>query len=138
MIDVEFTFYQENYGGTRIPDSRSFRNPLIRANSHLSMAMTKEPDDSNLDFVKMCLCEITDMIYQDDINRAEHGGREVQSENTDGYSVTYATEAEAGKIAVNAMDKKIYSVIRRWLSKTGLLYAGVVDPDENKCCPHYF
>lgn len=137
MIDVDFLFYQDQYGGTRIPDEKSFQNPLIRANSHLSMAMTQTPDDSNMDLVKMCLCEITDMIYQDDINRAEHGGRELQSENTDGYSVTYATEAEAGKIAVNALDTKIYSVIRRWLSQTGLLYAGVV-PYDNECCPHYF
>ena len=53
------------------------------------------------------------------------GGREIQSENTDGYSVSYATEAEAGKIAVNSLQIKIYEVIQRYLAHTGLLYLGV-------------
>ena len=85
-----------------------------------------------MDQVMLCLCEVADLIYQDDLNRREHGGREVQSESTDGYSVNYATEAEAGKIAVDALQTKIYAVIRRYLAHTGLLYAGV-NADAYEC-----
>ena len=71
--------------------------------------------------IQFCLCEAAELIYQDDINRWEHGGREVQSESTDGYSVTYAVKGTAG----DPLQEKVYAVIRRHLSHTGLLYQGV-------------
>lgn len=125
MIKVDYEFYVVEYMGEKIQDETAFKRALLKANTHLSLAMHMTPDESNLELVKLCLCEITEMIYQDDLNKEEHGGREILSENTDGYIVNYATEAEAGKIAINALDTKIYAVIRRYLASTGLLYAGV-------------
>ena len=90
-----------------------------------------------MELIKMCLCEVAELIYQEDCRKAEHGGREIQSENTDGYSVTYATEAEAGKIATNSLQTKVYAVIRRYLSGTGLLYAGV-NCNAHKCSDYDF
>lgn len=125
MIRVNFQFYIEEYNGTLIESERDLKQPILKANTYLNQFMHKEPEYYEMDQVMLCLCEVADLIYQDDLNRREHGGREVQSESTDGYSVNYATEAEAGKIAVDALQTKIYAVIRRYLAHTGLLYLGV-------------
>lgn len=125
MVVVEFAFYKEKYFGIVIEEEREFAQPILKANTYLNQIMHLEPSEEEVELVKMCLCEVAEMIYQDTKNRMEHGGREIQSENTDGYSVNYATEAEAGKIAVNSLQTKIYAVIRRYLSHTGLLYSGV-------------
>lgn len=124
MTLVEYGFYAEKYGGNMIPEL-DLKKMIMKANTYLSNMMHQSPKEKDLELVQFCLCEIAEMIYQDEQNRAKHGGREIQSENTDGYSITYATEAEAGKIAVNSLQTKIYAVIRRYLASTGLLYAGV-------------
>lgn len=124
MIPVDYRFYTEEYDGSLIPEP-ALKKMIMKANTYLSNLMHQSPEEKNLELVQFCLCEIAEMIYQDEQNRIKYGGREVQSESTDGYSVTYATEAEAGKIAVNSLQTKIYAVIRRYLASTGLLYAGV-------------
>lgn len=126
MIAIDYDFYKDKYFGTIIEDEEHLMQPVIKANTYLNQVMHVDPSEEEMELVKMCLCEVSEMIYQDAENRREHGGREIQSENTDGYSVNYATEAEAGKIAVNSLQTKIYAVIRRYLSHTGLLYQGVV------------
>lgn len=125
MITVDFSFYKEKYFGTLIEEEQRFRQPIVKANTYLKQNMYMNPSEEDMELVKLCLCEVAEMIYQDDVNKREHGGREIQSENTDGYSVSYATEAEAGKIAVNSLRIKIYEVIQRYLAHTGLLYLGV-------------
>ena len=121
MIKVTFDFYVNEYGGKVIPDDLELKQPVLKANTYMKNLMHQEPRE----LIKMCLCEVAELIYQEDCRKAEHGGREIQSENTDGYSVTYATEAEAGKIATNSLQTKVYATIKRYLSCTGLLYAGV-------------
>lgn len=125
MIKVTFDFYANEYGGRVIPDELELKQPVLKANTYLRNLMHQEPKEETMELIKMCLCEVAELIYQEDCRKAEHGGREVQSESTDGYSVTYATEAEAGKIATNSLQKKVYAIIRRYLSHTGLLYTGV-------------
>lgn len=125
MINVTYSFYAKEYCGTIIPDETALKQSVLKANSYLNGLMHRKPDEDKLPLVQLCLCEAAEIIYQDCSRRAEHKGREIQSENTDGYSVTYAIEAEAGKIAVNALQSKVYAILRRWLSSTGLLYTGV-------------
>lgn len=124
MISVDYRFYVENYDGNMIPED-ALKKMILKANTYLSNIMHQSPDEKDLELVQFCLCEAAELIYQDEKRKAEHDGREVQSENTDGYSVTYATESEAGKMAVNSLQRKVYAVIRRYLAPTGLLYAGV-------------
>lgn len=124
MIQVDYEFYADTYCGTIIPDKNALKQPIIKANSHLNQYMHQEPDETNLEMVKLCLCEVAELIYQDDVMRQEHGGKSIQSENTDGYSVTY-TSPEDGEDGISQTDRNIYSAIRRYLSGTGLLYLGV-------------
>ena len=72
-----------------------------------------------------CTCELTDLLYQAD-QRAQQDaaqGGPLQSYSNDGESGTFALAesiyTESGK------RKKIREIIRRHLSDTGLLYAGV-------------
>lgn len=124
MNRVSYQFYMTEYEGESIPE-QEWKQTMIKAESYLDGMMYTEPDEKTLPKVQFCLCEVAELLYQDKQNKKKTGGREVLSENTDGYSVTYATEAEAGKIAINFLDKKVYAIIRRWLDSTGLLYAGV-------------
>lgn len=124
MVQVPWEYYRDTYDGSMIPEP-ALKKMIMKANTYLSNLIHQSPEEKNLELVQFCLCEVAEMIYQDEQNRIKYGGREVQSESTDGYSVTYATEAEAGKIAVNSLQTKIYAVIRRYLASTGLLYAGV-------------
>lgn len=123
MIQVDYEFYADTYCGTIIPDKNALKQPIMKANSHLNQYMHHEPDETNLEMVKLCLCEVAELIYQDDAMRQEHGGKLIQSENTDGYSVTYTSEG--GEDGISQTDRDIYSAIRRYLSGTGLLYLGV-------------
>lgn len=126
MINVDYIFYTKEYSGTIISDEGKLKQPMLKANIFLSQIMRQKIQDADQEkLVKLCLCEVSELIYQDSLIRAEHGGRDVKSENTDGYSVTYATEAENGKVAVDSLQGKIYGIIRRYLANTGLLYLGV-------------
>ena len=124
MIRVNYEFYAHEYCGTIIPDKNALKRPIIKANSHLNQYMHQKTDESNLEIVKLCLCEVAELIYQDDVMRQEHGGKSIRSENTDGYSVTYASSGD-GEDGISQTDREVYSVIRRYLSGTGLLYLGV-------------
>lgn len=121
MIQVDYIFYVEEYHGTLIDDEESLKLPVLKANTYLNQVLRRKPQGEEVEQIQFCLCEAAELIYQDEINRREHGGREVQSESTDGYSVTYAAKGTAG----DPLQEKVYAVIRRYLSHTGLLYQGV-------------
>ncbi len=118
MIQVDYSFYKESYAGRIIPDEQALKQPVMKANIYLDQCLHRKPEEKEEQLVKLCLCEVSDLIYQEDSQRQEHEGRKIQSENTDGYSVSYASGEES-------LDKRIYMVIRRYLSRTGLLYLGV-------------
>lgn len=124
MSRVSYQFYLTEYEGELIPEP-AWKQTMIKAESYLDSIMYVEPDEKTLPKVQFCLCEVAELLYQNEQNKKKSGGRDVLSENTDGYSVTYATEAEAGKININSLDKKVYTIIRRHLDFTNLLYAGV-------------
>lgn len=117
MIQVDYEFYMETYAGQIIPDKQAFKQPIMKANIYLDQCLHRKPEPEEEQLVKLCLCECADLIYQDDSLRRKHGGRKIQSENTDGYSVSYDT----GK----SLSSTLYDVARVYLGNTGLLYAGV-------------
>ena len=121
MIQIDYIFYVEKDHGTLIDREESLELPVLKASTYLNQVMRREPQGEEKEPIQLCLCEVAELIYQDDINRREHGGREVQSESTDGYSVNYAVKGTAR----DPLQEKVYAVIRRHLSHTGLLYQGV-------------
>ena len=120
MIDIDYTFYKDRYFGGIIPDQKALIQPVMKANIYLSQLVHQEIQDANQeDLVKLCLCEVSELIYQDAKNRESHGGKDVQAENSDGYSVTYASEN--GNSSMGTLGGKVYGTIRKYLSRTGLL-----------------
>lgn len=76
MISVEYDFYIEEYGGTKITDETAFKQPLLKANTYLDSVMHVDPDESNLELVKLCLCEAAELIYEDKkTGKSMAGGR---------------------------------------------------------------
>lgn len=131
MIQVDYEFYMESYAGRIIPDEQALKQPIMKANIYLDQCLHRKPEEKEEQLVKLCLCEVSDLIYQEDSQLQEHGGRKIQSENTDGYSVSYASDEE------ESLDKRIYTVIHRYLSRTGLLYLGV-NCHAHKCSDYDF
>lgn len=132
MIQVDYEFYMETYAGQIIPDEQAFKQPIMKANIYLDQCLHRKPEENEEQLVKLCLCEVSDLIYQEDSQRQEHGGRKIQSENTDGYSVSFVDSGEE-----ELLNRKLYDVIHRYLSRTGLLYLGV-NCRAHKCSDYDF
>lgn len=77
-------------------------------------------EDNILDEVKMCCCELAELIYRDDTSEAA-AKPGISSESVQGWSQSYES-SEARKTALMSAQKEC---IYRWLGNTGLLYSGV-------------
>lgn len=77
-------------------------------------------DENNVpECVQMCCCELAELLFRDELSEQQNGG--VSSESVQGWSKSYES-AENRKSALCNAEK---SCIYKWLSGTGLLYAGV-------------
>lgn len=76
------------------------------------------------DDVRDAVCAVCEVLWQDELIRKQYGGREVKSENSDGFSVTFVTEESAGRTHEERLQKKMYAAARPYLLHTGLLYLG--------------
>ncbi len=114
MNDELKAFYDFIYGiNGKIPDT-AFTLFTQRAVSELDRItdgkFSRLPDD-NLKF--LCILDAAEFLYEE----AQTGN--IQSENNDGYSVTYKnTETHS---------MKFYEIAKRYLSGTGILYRGLDD-----------
>lgn len=69
--------------------------------------------------VKMCCCELAELLFRGELSEQQNGG--ISSESVQGWSKSYES-SEARRSALSNAEK---SCIYKWLSGTGLLYAGV-------------
>lgn len=69
--------------------------------------------------VKMCQCEIAELLYSDDKRATSLSG--VSSESVEGWSKHY----ESSEQVEAQLNKKIKSCVTMWLAPLGLLYCGV-------------
>lgn len=121
---VDYVYYKEKFKGT-IPED-AFEHSVVQASAFVRKITFNNISEENvLDEVKDAVCAVCDVIYQDKtlLNRTK--GREVRSENVDGYSVSYVSEGRAGKIHEETLSRKMYFAAQTYLLHTGLLYCGV-------------
>lgn len=85
--------------------------------------MTEIPEE-----VSLATCAIADVMYQDGM-RKDDAGREIASENNDGYSVSFVTSQSKTTGTVEHRCKK---AAYPYLAHTGLLYRGC-GPYDDKC-----
>lgn len=112
---ADYTYYVDEFHGTKIKDKESFEKYERRAEillNKLTLNRCKTMGNPGKR-VKDAVCEATEAYY-DKLRKNRSG---ITSENIDGYSASYSTEEASGAMA----DKSAARVIRFYLEGTGLL-----------------
>lgn len=125
---ADYAFYVETAHGNKIPETE-FPRAALKASIFIKyMTVGRVSDSFESDYpdyvedIKLATCAAADVFYEAEVRRQEHGGREALSENTDGYSVTFAdVETKSGSYE----ERRAAAEIRPYLVDTGLLYRGV-------------
>ena len=78
--------------------------------------------------VSLATCAVADVMYQDRM-RKDDVGREIASENNDGYSVSFVTSQSK---ATGTVEHRCKKAAYPYLAHTGLLYRGC-GPYDDKC-----
>ena len=111
-----YGYYTEQYKGTRL-DGEEFAGAILWASALV--------DQMTFDRVRN-LEEIPDCVKDASCSAAERyvkywklSGREIKSENNDGYSVSYADSGTAEQLEADCRND-----VRMYLSGTGLLFKG--------------
>nr|DAT41180.1 MAG TPA: Head Tail Connector Protein [Caudoviricetes sp.] len=69
--------------------------------------------------VKLCCCELAELIFENEIQLRDTGNK--TSEKIGSYSVSFSSKADRE----NAFKSKQYDVVIKWLGNTGLCYRGL-------------
>lgn len=120
MAYATFTYYRDEYCGTKITDKNEFKPYARRASAFIDQAtygrLTSMESDAIPEAVSEATCALIDKMY--DLENAD--GRTLASESNDGYSVSFRDTGDDQK-----QRKEFYATIRTYLDNTGLLYRGV-------------
>ena len=110
---IVYGFYYNEYncGNDGTIPSEKFEYYIAKAWRELKFLLTSDYSAEHEKEVKFTVCEIAEELYRLDDKKG------VQSENIDGYSVTYADNNDA--------KRNIRMLVARRLGNTGLLYLGV-------------
>lgn len=117
---ADYEYYKNSFAGTLIPaeEFSSLANKAERYVNYLTMHRITEVTDE----VKNAVCAAAEAVYE--IQRQYEGiPKGVKSENTDGYSVSYA-DFDIDKFRQQER-QAMYEAVRQELCGTGLLYQGV-------------
>ncbi|MBS6195478.1 MAG: hypothetical protein KH828_07860 [Clostridiales bacterium] len=128
QLYVGYQYYAETYNGTMIPEE--FFPKAAREASAFIREITHDMIVEVTDDIRDAACGVAEVYYSEDNNQGEgNDHREVKSENTDGYSISYVTEGKDGESREETVRRKMYLAARKYLIHTGLLYAGWYDGD---------
>lgn len=137
---VNYDWYKTEYGGlipeNQFPKLEKSAERYIRSATFIKGDIFANIQAEYEETLKETVCEIVELIYTNsDYDPATGIFKErqtISSENTDGYSVTYkSTSSDSSE----ALQKKIYSAMRRALLPTGWLSRSVGVYDDYK--QHY-
>jgi len=117
---ASYTYYCDEYCGTKITDENEFKPYARRASAFVNQAtygrLTSMASDAIPDEVSEATCALIDKMF--DLDNAD--GRILASESNDGYSVSFRDTGDDQK-----QRKEFYATVRMYLDNTGLLYRGV-------------
>lgn len=127
-MSATFDFYRNIYYGEVLTE-QNFPAFITRANMYLDYITMGKVNKENLpesivSKVNMAECAIAEKCFQiDETSKAavENGG-EISSESVGSYSRTFRSGYEVSKEA----EAEIYSIARKYLAFTGLLFRGVL------------
>ncbi len=113
MSYIDNTYYTDVYHGFKV-SSLKFPYYSERATEKVNEYIEKiEVAEDVTDDVKKCTCAVMDNLYDLDNNR------ELTSESIGSYKVSFKDSTPG-----QSNDQLIYSIIVKYLGKTGLLYRG--------------
>lgn len=114
-------FYKSEYlAGRKAVITTAFPYYARSATQYIKQFTGRNVDENNVpECVKMCCCEIAELIYRDERTEAENGG--ISSESVQGWSQSYES-TETRKTALSSAQR---ACVYKWLSGTGLLFSGV-------------
>ena len=99
---ADFSFYKNNYGGTKLGETDFFRLSL-RASALIDQITFQRATET--EEVKLAVCAAADALYYPG---SDNG---IASENNDGYAVTYRTRSH------EEATREAYSAARLYLPK---------------------
>lgn len=133
MMYADYSYYKDNFGGTRIPETdwnraAGFVSDWMDAATfgRLTAGVPSEWETQ----VRRCCCEMAEQAYTYVFAGQNTDGGEVSSETVGSYSVSYRSSAETVSALLHGgaggLEDVLYSIAGRYLGRTGLLYRGVI------------
>lgn len=128
---ADYEYYVTEYGEESIPEmefARYIRKASVYINEITHGKISKGnflEDGTYLEEIKDAACAVADVLYLDAQQLEQTEGKDIKSENTDGYSVSYVTNRQDGETHEDALRREMYQAARGYLLFTGLLYLGV-------------
>lgn len=119
---VDYSYYLDFFGETAIIPAKTFDQIARESSAFINEITFGRIGEEVTDDIKAATCEVCNVIYTERERTRNTNGREVQSENTDGYSVTYVVDKEGSREEM--LWKKKYYAARPYLIHTGLLQRG--------------
>lgn len=121
MLYVDYIYYTQSFADTLVP-TKEFDSLCRKAQNYLDYITSHKIDKNNVsDEVKTAICTVVNELYDLHQSRSKIP-QGIKSENTDGYSVTYA-DYDFNKI--KADEKRLmHDIFVEQLCDTGLLYRG--------------
>lgn len=116
---ADYKFYLNEYDGDLLEND--FDKYIVKASAYVRRITFGRADQAEGDEVKHATCAICDIFAQSEAQRDKHQGKDVISENIDGYSVTYAQEQAEGETIEQFLNRKAYAAAELYLGATDLL-----------------
>ena len=85
-----------------------FERQIMKASAHVRRITFGRADSCpEMEEVKFAACAVCDMLIADGKIRENNSGRQIVSESTDGYSVSYVQEKEADETSEALLTEKL-------------------------------
>lgn len=126
MIYSDYKYYTDEYGGNLISEN-DFKAVAGKASERIN-AMTFGRIEGGFpekfsENIMRCCCELAENIHKyTNLTGAENSA--ISSEKTGNYSINYQSMTEQIS-AISELENVCNEIIRRHLSRTGLLYRGM-------------
>lgn len=115
---ADYEFYTEKAHGRLEQDS--FEKEVLEASFFLRYLTLGKSDRIQPEELQYAVCSIAEM-YAEQKQKASSGEMGKKSENTDGYSVSYAIEMKDGETLETFLNKKALQIAKKYLARTELL-----------------
>lgn len=121
---ADYDFYKSVYHGSMTEDE--FNRHIIKASAYVRrMTFGRADANAENDEIRLSACAVCDVYADDNKRRAGHEGRNIASENNDGYSVSFVQEQCGGETSEELLYRKAYKAAEIFLADIGLLDWGV-------------